>query len=337
MKLKAYLEEKIFFILFQIAFVFLLSLFLSIFKVNLPIILLFDVILIIYTFVYLIIDFHKVKTNYNKIINLTDGLEEKYYISEVLPKPDNLTNKAYYALKEACKAMNDKISNLEKEKLDFEEYIESFVHDIKTPISALYLSVDNSELIEELHKINSKVEQMLFYARSDSTEKDYFIKGITLEDLIHPVIMDYKNYLLSNKIKIITKNLKYKVYTDEKWLHFIISQIIQNSIKYLDKKDKQIEILGEENKNNITLSIKDNGMGISPSDLYRVFEKGFTGSNRKKESSTGMGLYLAKKLSDKLAYPLKYLLKKTNTQKLLLHFLKQICIRWKICKRLPLS
>lgn len=302
MKLKAYLEEKIFFVLFQITFAFLLSLFLSIFKVDLSIILLFDAILIIYTFVYLIIDFHKVKTNYNQIINLTDGLEEKYYISEVLPKPDNLTNKAYYyALKEACKAMNDKISNLEKEKLDFEEYIESFVHDIKTPISALYLSIDNSpELLEELHKINSKVEQMLFYARSDSAEKDYFIKGITLEDLIHPVIMDYKNYLLSNKIKIITKNLNYKVYTDEKWLHFIISQIIQNSIKYLDKEDKQIEIVGEENKNNIILSIKDNGIGISPSDLYRVFEKGFTGSNRKKESSTGMGLYLAKKLSDKL-------------------------------------
>ena len=302
MKLKAYLEEKIFFILFQITFAFLLSLFLSIFKVDLSIILLFDTILIIYTFVYLIIDFHKIKTNYNQIINLTDGLEEKYYISEVLPKPDNLTNKAYYyALKEACKAMNDKISNLEKEKLDFEEYIESFVHDIKTPISALYLSIDNNpELLEELHKINSKVEQMLFYARSDSAEKDYFIKGITLEDLIHPVIIDYKNYLLSNKIKIITKNLNYKVYTDEKWLHFIISQIIQNSIKYLDKEDKQIEIVGEENKNNIILSIKDNGIGISPSDLYRVFEKGFTGSNRKKESSTGMGLYLAKKLSDKL-------------------------------------
>ena len=302
MKLKTYLEEKIFFILFQITFAFLLSLFLSIFKVDLSIILLFDAVLIIYTFVYLIIDFHKVKTNYSQIINLTDGLEEKYYISEVLPKPDNLTNKAYYyALKEACKAMNDKISNLEKEKLDFEEYIESFVHDIKTPISAFYLSIDNNpELLEELHKINSKVEQMLFYARSDSAEKDYFIKGITLEDLIHPVIMDYKNYLLSNKIKIITKNLNYKVYTDEKWLHFIISQIIQNSIKYLDKEDKQIEIVGEENKNNIILSIKDNGIGISPSDLYRVFEKGFTGSNRKKESSTGMGLYLAKKLSDKL-------------------------------------
>ena len=324
MKLKAYLEEKIFFILFQITFAFLLSLFLSIFKVDLSIILLFDTILIIYTFVYLIIDFHKIKTNYNQIINLTDGLEEKYYISEVLPKPDNLTNKAYYyALKEACKAMNDKISNLEKEKLDFEEYIESFVHDIKTPISALYLSIDNNpELLEELHKINSKVEQMLFYARSDSAEKDYFIKGITLEDLIHPVIMDYKNYLLSNKIKIITKNLNYKVYTDEKWLHFIISQIIQNSIKYLDKEDKQIEIVGEENKNNIILSIKDNGIGISPSDLYRVFEKGFTGSNRKKESSTGMGLYLAKKLSNKLGLSFEISSKEKEYTKITITFPK---------------
>lgn len=324
MKLKNYLEEKIFFILFQLTFIFLISLFLLVFKVEIPFILLFACLLILYTFIYLIVDFHKIKTSYNKIIKLTGDLDEKYYISEVLPKPQSLTSKAYYyALKEATKAMNDKISNLEKEKLDFEEYIESFVHDIKTPISALYLSVDNNpELIEELDKINSKIEQALFYARSDSTEKDYFIKSITLEDLIHPVIMDYKNYLLSNKIKIITKDLIYKVYTDEKWLHFIISQIIQNSIKYLDKKDKQIEITGKENKNNIILSIKDNGVGISESDLYRVFEKGFTGGNRKKESSTGMGLYLAKKLSDKLGLTFEISSKENEYTKITITFPK---------------
>ena len=95
-------------------------------------------------------------------------------------------------------------------------------------------------------------------------------------------------------------HLEKKIYSDEKWLIFIVSQVVQNSIKYMNKKEKKIEMNAKENKDNVILSIKDNGCGIKDSDLARVFEKGFTGSDRTKSKSTGIGLYLSKKICNKL-------------------------------------
>ena len=130
--------------------------------------------------------------------------------------------------------------------------------------------------------------------------KDYFIKSISLDEIIHQVIMQNKDYFLTNNIIISTNNLKHVVATDEKWVIFVINQIINNSIKYMDKKDKEIIIQAKKLKNKVLLEIIDNGVGILTSDLPRVFEKGFTGSNRKNIRSTGMGLYLANKICSKL-------------------------------------
>lgn len=141
---------------------------------------------------------------------------------------------------------------------------------------------------------------MLYYARSENPENDYFVKKIKLSEVIHKVVIRYKNYLLDKKIILNVENLDYDVFSDEKWIVFIISQIIQNSIKYADKKKKQIDIKAIEEKNSMILVIFDNGCGIKESDLPRVFEKGFTGSNRNKSNSTGIGLYLVKNISDRL-------------------------------------
>lgn len=94
------------------------------------------------------------------------------------------------------------------------------------------------------------------------------------------------------------------IYTDEKWLTFILSQIVQNAIKYFDKQENKLTIYSQDNGTNILLVIEDNGCGIKASDLSRVFEKGFTGSNRNKANATGMGLYLSKKLCDRLGLKL---------------------------------
>ena len=209
----------------------------------------------------------------------------------------------YYALKEACKAMNDKISNIERDERDYQEYIESFAHEIKTPIAALSLYADNQKdesLKYEIRKIEEYVEQVLYYARSDATEKDYFIKKIKLNELIHPLILKNKDFLLHKHIIMNVHDLDVLVYTDEKWLSFMISQVLNNAIKYLDKEKKIIEIYSEVKDNQVVLVILDNGCGIRASDVPRVFDKGFTGSDRKKEYATGIGLYLVKKLSEKL-------------------------------------
>lgn len=164
-------------------------------------------------------------------------------------------------------------------------YVESFVHEIKTPISAISLACDNKEdklIKKQIKKIDNIVEQMLFYARSDSVEKDYFVKKVLLEDVVHTAIMNYMDSLIQKKISLDVYNLENYVYIDEKWITFIICQVLQNSIKYLNKPEKIIKIHSENNKNNVVLVIEDNGEGILDHDLPRVFEYGFTGADRQK-------------------------------------------------------
>ena len=216
-------------------------------------------------------------------------------------------------------------SNPIESKQKYQEYVESFVHEIKTPISALSLALENNNdfrLKQEVDKINQLVEQMLYYASSENTEQDFFVKEIPLAEIIHSVILKYRHYMLNKKITLNVHDLEHIVITDEKWLVFIISQIIQNSIKYLDKDKKENEVWGENSNNYINLIIKDNGCGIKESDLVRIFEKGFTGTNRKKGYSTGMGLYLTKKLCDKLGLKLQIQSKEKEFTKLTITFPK---------------
>ena len=171
---------------------------------------------------------------------------------------------------------------------------------------SLYADNNDKKIKEEVLKISRLVDKMLFYAKSDVVEKDYFIKEVTLADLVHPVLLEYKNYLLNYSFKVEVKNLdNLVVYTDIKWLNFIIEQILSNSLKYQNKKERIVRIKGIDDKNNIKLVIYDNGVGIKDADLSKVFEKGFTGSNRSKKNASGIGLYLVKKLCDKLGIDIK--------------------------------
>ena len=305
-----YLEEKIFFIIISLIFTLFLSIYLLLIGVNASLIILLAILIIAFIFISLLVSYLLIKKRYEKIVNLVDSLDEKYLIKEVIDKPKNLENKAYYyALDKGCKALNNKLSEVENSKNEYLDFLDSFIHEVKTPISALSLYADNNNderIKEEVLKISRLVDKMLFYARSDVVEKDYFIKEVTLADLVHPVLLEYKNYLLNYHIKVEVKNLdNLVVYTDIKWLNFIIGQIISNSLKYQNKKDRLVRIKGVSTKNNIKLEIYDNGVGIKEADVSKVFEKGFTGSNRNKKNASGIGLYLTKKLCDKLGIDIK--------------------------------
>lgn len=321
-----FLEEKISLILYQISFLIITTMIFLMADIQKFYIVITVGVLSIFMLGYLLSEYFRQKKKAKKIISLVDNVNEKYLISEIIKEPLEMENKAYYyALKQACKSMNDRIGELEKENAEYQEYVESFVHEIKTPISALSLALENNNdfrLKQEVDKINQLVEQMLYYARSENTEKDYFVKYIQLAEIIHSVILKYRHYMLNKKITLNVHDLEHIVITDEKWLVFIISQIIQNSIKYLDKDKKEIEVWGENSNNYINLIIKDNGCGIKESDLVRIFEKGFTGTNRKKGYSTGMGLYLTKKLCDKLGLKLQIQSKEKEFTKLTITFPK---------------
>ncbi len=304
MSFLTFLEEKIPELLFQIFFLALITLLLLFYGADGFLILLLLILFVFMQLGFLWISYEKKRKLSQHIIDLTDNLKERYYIADVLPKPMEMENQAYYyALKQACKSMNDKLSQLEQEQQDYREYIESFAHEIKIPIGALSLTFDNTKnytLKKETDKIFHLVEQMLYYARSENAEKDYFVKPLSLEEVVHNVILTFRHSLMECKASIDIANIDRIVYTDEKWLSFILSQILQNSLKYFNKAENRLTVSSTENDTQVLLIIEDNGCGIKPSDLSRVLEKGFTGSNRKKTNATGMGLYLSKKLCCKL-------------------------------------
>ena len=304
-----FLEEKILYILFQLFFLVLVSFLLFLSGVDGLYISLMIFIYAVFQIGFLWLTYRNKCRKNQRIVEMTDNLQEAYYISEILEKPKDLENQAYYyALKRACKAMNDKISALTEEQVEYQEYVESFTHEIKIPIGALSLTFDNARdysLKKETDKIFQLVEQMLYYARSENTEKDYFVKELSLDEMMHHVLLKFRYVLLEEKVTLDIHDMENTVYTDEKWLQFILSQILQNAVKYMNKEEKRLVIYSVSHDGNISLVMEDNGCGIKQSELSRVFEKGFTGSNRKKTNATGMGLYLAKKLSDRLGLRLQ--------------------------------
>lgn len=156
---------------------------------------------------------------------------------------------------------------------------------------------------EELDKVENYIEQALFYARSNTVEKDYYIKRNNLKDAVNESIKKNKNVLIQEKIAVNIHDLDIEVSTDSKWIGFILNQIIQNSVKYKKQdSNSEIEIYGKQEKEKVILYMKDNGIGIKKGEITRVFEKGFTGTNGRlsNKKSTGIGLYLCKKLCNKL-------------------------------------
>lgn len=141
----------------------------------------------------------------------------------------------------------------------------------------------------------------MFYSRSTDVQKDYIIKETDLFDVVNLVIRRNARYFIRDKIKLELEKRDITVFTDEKWLEYILNQIVVNSIKYRRKEGAVISVYAQQRQNAVSLFIRDNGIGISRKDIGRVFEKGYTGvTGREYKKATGIGLYLVKKLSTKL-------------------------------------
>lgn len=257
---------------------------------------------------YLFFQYKNRKEFYNEISKSIDNLDKKYLISEVIDKPVYLEAEPYYyLLKKASKSMREEINSIKNERKEYKEYIEQWIHEVKTPISSIKLIEENNKtsvsrlVLQELENLDRYVEQALFYARSEEVEKDYLIKEMSLENCINRVIIKNKQIFILNNIDVEIENVDKNVYCDDKWLGFIINQIVVNASKYRNLENPKVKIYAEDIKNGIQLIIEDNGLGIPKAELNRVFEKGFTGSKgRLNNKSTGIGLYLCKKLCGKL-------------------------------------
>lgn len=255
-----------------------------------------------------IYDYLRKKQYYDEIKENMESLDKKYLISEVIEEGNFTESKLVYdVITKSNKAMNDEIGDFKRNINEYREYIELWVHEIKTPIATCRLLIENNEspitksIGEEVDKLDNYIDQALFYTRSNTLEKDYIIKEMNLRESINKVLNNNADALIKKRVKINIEDVDKTVYSDSKWIQFILGQLISNSIKYMNKEDKKLKIYCRESSKYVILNIEDNGVGISEKDVPRVFDKGFTGENgRKFGKSTGIGLYLCKKLCEKL-------------------------------------
>ena len=256
---------------------------------------------------YLSVVYYVRKRYLNQLLDMAEQLEERYLIPEIMTIPRKADEQVFYQImKMAEKSMLEKIGAIQNERKEYKEYIEQWIHEVKTPITAMKLLCENNrssfarEILAELENINQYTEQALYYARSEHTEKDYSVRETDLCDVVHRAIADNKYLLRQSNMAITIDAIETRVYTDDKWVRFILNQIIGNAIKYRTEQPV-LRFSTTETNDRVVLSISDNGIGIPPSDLPCVFEKGFTGKNgRTGKNSTGIGLYLCKRLCDKL-------------------------------------
>lgn len=252
-------------------------------------------------------DYTRKKKYYCRFMALFDGLDDKTLLAELVEKPGFLDGKLLYQiLRLSYKYMNDKLAEAGATNQEYREYIEMWVHEIKTPITSAHLIIENDKNIstiridDELNKIDHFVEQALFYARSTTLEKDFKIEKTTLKTLVQEALKSYSKQIIEAHGRPVFVNLDIPVFADRKWCVFIIGQIIANSVKYA-KENLILTFEGSSFDNGCSLSISDNGIGITEADIPRIFDKGFTGENgRKFGKSTGIGLYLCRKLCRKM-------------------------------------
>ena len=308
MNIVEYIKERIPFLIINLVLFFIVAIFMYIANVPKSIIIIVFSIWFLPLVSYIVIELIKSKRYFDSINNVLENLDKKYLLPEVIDEANFIEGKILNnILKTLSKDMNERVKYFKDEQLEYREYIETWVHEIKTPISStkLILENDDSKLSErvnyEIRKVANYIDQVLYYARSSDVSKDYIIKEFDLRAVVMKSIKSNSRDFINKKIKLELKEVSGKIFSDAKWIEFIINQVIVNAIKFSEANKGVVEIYSEEYENNIVLTIKDNGVGISDKDIDRVFEKGFTGENgRRFGKSTGIGLYLCKKLCRKL-------------------------------------
>ena len=262
-------------------------------------------------------DHRKCQRRLKELNAVMDGLNEKYLFGECAPPPKDAFERALFALfRRSGKSMIETVSDARAAGREYREYVESWVHEIKTPITAATLICRNmggenkDKLLRELGQIEAHVERALFYARAESPEKDCLIRQCSLHQIVSDAIKNHQTLLIGQGVRIETEGFEsreseYPVYTDAKWASFIIGQILQNAARY-HGEEPVISLTAMTLGKQVRLSIKDNGIGIPAHELPRVFDRGFTGKNgRARGGSTGMGLYLCRRLTAFLQMDLK--------------------------------
>lgn len=304
MKLTDFLKDRLMaYLIYIISWVLILILMVA-FHLSFQAIIMISLLLFLAVITAELWDYFRRKRYYDKLLHCQDELDQKYLLSEMVENPDFLDGRILYeVMQETNKSMCEHIAEYRRENKAFREYIELWVHEIKLPVASVQLMCHNdhqTKYTEQLKRIDDYIENVLYYARSRNAEKDYLIKSVSLKRVFSDIAVKNREELQERNITLHTANLDVNVMTDSKWLGFILGQLMGNSMKY---DAAEITVTAEDFPDKTVLHFRDNGIGIPESDLPYIFEKSFTGENgRTHRKSTGMGLYIVKKLCDKLGH-----------------------------------
>ena len=319
MKIVEYLKDRFKYIILFIIIISIIDIYLfaiDIFKHQYEELLYLNFLILIISFIFFIIDYINLKNKYKDILRC---LEIHKDIDTYLISGKSIEDNIMKGIIENLKYQNnEEVKEYRNSLKELDEYIAKWVHEIKIPISALDIITDRLNSIEDsidiknqVAKINFLVNSILYSSRSSSMFEDIFFNKVRLDKIVKSSIKNNSFLLIKNNIEVMLNNLDYTVFTDIKCISYILDQIINNAIKYSKEKGK-IEFSAKNIENGVVFSIKDYGIGIEKEDIGRVFDKGFTGMNGRNRlyKSTGMGLYFAKNMIDKLGHKIEVSSKK---------------------------
>lgn len=262
--------------------------------------------------VFALIDYPKFRRKHKSLLALNQNIGCN---ADNMPYCEDLIDEDYQRIITRQSRERRKVENEYGRKYDeMIHYYNVWAHQIKTPISAIKLLLqsqennrtheqageNDKEILSEVSKIEQYVEMVLCYLRLDGDTSDFMFKEYELDVIIKRSVRKFSNQFIRSKNKLIYEENEKSVITDEKWLQFVIEQLLSNALKYTKKGTVKIYYTDE------TLIIEDDGIGIAAEDLPRIFERGFTGYNgRLDKKSTGIGLYLCKRIMDSLGHSIE--------------------------------
>lgn len=252
--------------------------------------------------VFLILDYRSFSRRHKQLLVLA---HEITVTAERMPSPSMLLEEEYQSIIRALFEEKLRLSDeADRRYTDLADYYTIWAHQIKTPIASMRLNLqredsrENRQLSEDLQRIEQYVEMVLCYLRLDAGSTDYVIREYDLDDIVRQAVRKFSSQFIWKKIKLEYESLSCRVLTDEKWLLFVVEQVLSNALKYT--RSGSISITLEEPK---TLCIRDTGIGIAPEDLPRIFEKSYTGYNgRSDKKASGIGLYLCRRICRNLSH-----------------------------------
>lgn len=252
--------------------------------------------------VFCMVDFRRAKSKHRQLLELQSLSAE---LMQSFPVIDSVEDKDYQeVIRLLCQEQAALQTRMNVRYEDMIDYYTVWAHQIKTPIASMRLNLQNEDsefsrkVAEDLQRIEQYVEMVLMFLRLDSDSTDYVIRECDLDEIVRTAVRKFSTQFIRRKIKLCYEPLEATVITDEKWLTFVVEQVLSNALKYTDAGSITISMKAPK-----TLCIIDTGIGIAPEDLPRIFEKGYTGYNgRSDKKASGIGLYLCKRICKNLGH-----------------------------------